>query len=107
MAKKNAEPVETEELTQQGLVDISNLIEGMMDDIKSLTADKNELIAGFATRFGIQKKELNAVIKKYLAWKADRAKFNSEECMVNTLVDLLTGEKCITKISEEEFRDGE
>ena len=99
MAKK-VEVEATEELTQEALVEICNLIEGLIEDIKTLTADKNETIGDFAVRFGIKKKELNAIIRKYLAWKKDRAAFNSEECMIDSLFDLLTGEKCIERIAE-------
>lgn len=103
MAKKTEEVVQTEELTQEALIEVANIFEELSNTKKEVGAELSEIVKDVSSRFGIKPKELRGAIKAYLAWKTDRAKFNEESTVLEKLIDLLTGERCIVKIPESDL----
>lgn len=103
--KKTEEPVQTEELTQEGLLDFVSQVEEVDERIADDKGARNELISEFCTRFGISKSEFNAALRQYKEWKKDRSKFNSKSTIIDSLLDLMTGEKVVKFVSEKDIND--
>lgn len=103
--KKNEEAVQTEELTQEGLLDFVSHLEEIDERLAEEKSARNELVNEFCTRFGIKKSEINEALKHYKKWKKDRSEYNTSVTLIDRLVDLMTGEKCVTFVSEKDLND--
>jgi hypothetical protein len=95
------------EISQEKIVGLGNAIEDLEDQKKALTSEIGQFFDDFLEENHLEKKvkkQLKSSVKKYLKWKKDSAKFNLEETLENEFLDILTGEKVVEKISEEEAR---
>jgi uncharacterized protein (UPF0335 family) len=106
-AKKVEMEEGTEEVSQEGLMDFVSEVEKDEEDIAAIKADLNERVADFCSRHGIKKKVFGAAHRQFKQFKKDRNEFNADTFIQDKLVDLMTGEKCITKISEAEFNEND
>lgn len=106
MAKANTEEnVQTEELTQEGLMDFVSHLEEIDERLADEKGARNELVSEFCTRFGIKKSEISSALKQYKEWKKDRTEYNTKITIIDKLVDLMTGEKCVTFVAEKDLND--
>jgi uncharacterized protein (UPF0335 family) len=92
-------------LSQEKLIQFANELELLDNKKKDLMKDIKDYTDGFCEENEIKsKKQLKAAVKAYLSWKKDRAKFLDDIRAFDEFIDVLTGEKCVETISEEEAR---
>jgi hypothetical protein len=106
-AKKVEMEEGTEELTQERLICIADLIGELNEKKKEIAAAISDAIKDFAAQHGIKGKELKRGIAAYEAWKTNPEEFNSSSFLVDKIIEMLTGEKCVTFITEKEFNGEE
>jgi hypothetical protein len=85
-------------IDQEKLVAFADMIEGILQRKKDAAAEEKEAYDGFvAENPGTKKKNIKKAVKEYFIWVKNSEEFNSDEFEKNVLLDILTGEKCITE----------
>lgn len=88
---------------QKTLIEFADHLEELEDSKKEAAKIVNDALTDFCKENQLSKKNTKAAIKAYWKWKKDRSEFLSEVNEVDLLIDVLTGEKVIEKISEDEL----
>lgn len=85
------------------LIEFADHLEELEEAKKDAAKTVNEALTDFCKEYDLKKKNLKQACKLYSKWKSDRTALLSEINEIDHLVDVLTGEKVIQQISEDEL----
>jgi hypothetical protein len=85
------------------LIEFADHLEELEEAKKDAAKTVNEALTDFCKEYDMSKKATKQAIKSYWKWKSDRQNFLTEVNEIDHLIDVLTGEKVIEQISEDDL----
>lgn len=85
------------------LIEFADHLEELEEAKKDAAKTVNEALTDFCKENDMNKKSLKQACKLYSKWKKDRMNFLTEVNEIDLLIDVLTGEKVIEQISEDDL----